>query len=349
MPSIAKKGDKVAFGCVFRDAGAAGGDVRGNPTQPTCTIVNENNVLVITAAMVNVPVPGVIAGLWQYVWNTVGIAAGSYTAYMYDAVDPITHWIASPGAMEVRLEDHADLDDVFDELREIEDNKGTYGTAWNPALHNLVATNVAAVNADANAALAAADANAAKIAAVSAKDRLGADADTYPVGAQTKYLAGVATPGSPVAGTVAAELDAILAGIAALPSSGTIADAVWDELVAGHAIAGSYGKTLPTFLGVGLGAVFVNHDTGGVDNLKMRDAATLASIQEGVVRIFLKADWDAGNRSTGFVKAWWSTDVNGRAVNGCFLSAATYTAVAYRTRAGSQVGYKVKTKEFTVS
>ena len=338
---IAKQGTTVDLGCVwFNDAGGAA--TRANPPAPKIIIVDNVGIVVggfgpAGIAMVpgNVPVGGVIVGLWLHTWAIPGgQAVGHYRVYYFDSTDPINNFWANPASEELWIV-AKDFDDLYTELRKIEDNAGAFGTVWNPATHNLVATYLAAT-------AGAADALASKTAAQLARDRLGADADANPVGGQTKYLAAVSL-GAPVAGSIGA-LVQNLSGV----TLASIADAVWDEVITGHAVAGSFGKNLPFFLGVGAGNIFVDHNYGGADNLQFRNSATLAGVQDGTVRIFLKSDWDANLRSVSFMKAWWSTDSNGRALGGCFLAAAIYTAVAYRTRAGGLVGIKLKTKDFTV-
>ena len=77
---------------------------------------------------------------------------------------------------------------------------------------------------------------------------------------------------------------------------------------------------------VGDGAIQVNHDTGGADNLAYKTAAG-AGIDNATVRAFLKSDYDAGNRSAAYVKGLTETTVDGEWLRDMWLDAATYTFV----------------------
>lgn len=77
---------------------------------------------------------------------------------------------------------------------------------------------------------------------------------------------------------------------------------------------------LPT---AGAGGILVDHNTGGADNLAYQDGGV--GIDNATVKAFLKADWDAGNRTSDYVKGQTTTDVNGRWEEPMQLDAATYT------------------------
>lgn len=78
---------------------------------------------------------------------------------------------------------------------------------------------------------------------------------------------------------------------------------------------------LPT---AGDGSVLVDHDTGGADNLTYLTGGG-AGIDNATVKAFLKADWDAGNRTSAYVKGVATTDTNGQWEEPMQLDPATYT------------------------
>lgn len=94
---------------------------------------------------------------------------------------------------------------------------------------------------------------------------------------------------------------------------------------------------------IGDGAIVVNHDSGGTDNLAYKTSGG-AGIDNAVVRGYLKVDYDAGDRGTAFIKGTANTNVNGRWENDMMLDAETYTFAFEK-----QGVFQVSTQEFTVS
>jgi len=93
----------------------------------------------------------------------------------------------------------------------------------------------------------------------------------------------------------------------------------------------------------GEGSVTVNHNTGGTDNLRYITSAG-AGIEDAYVRAYLKADYDAGNRSAAFVKAVVRTGPDGRWVQDMKLDPATYVFEFVK-----QGAYGPDTKEVAVT
>ena len=75
---------------------------------------------------------------------------------------------------------------------------------------------------------------------------------------------------------------------------------------------------------VGDGSVLVDHDMGGADNLTYETGGG-AGIDNATVKAFLTTDWDAGNRSSDYVKGETITDVNGQWEKPMQLDPETYT------------------------
>ncbi len=152
------------------------------------------------------------------------------------------------------------------------------------------------------------------------------------------------------------------------PTGAEIADAVWDEAIAGHAGAGSTGAALSAaapadpwatalpgayaagtagkILGnysQGGGNTAVNHNTTSADNLRYTTALG-AGISGAVIKAYLKTDYDAGNRTDAYVKGRTVTDVNGRWTNDLYLDGGyTYTILFYKSGT-----YGPDTKEVTL-
>jgi len=336
-----KVGDTIALGALFRLTAAAG-DKRANPPQPVVTIVDWVNVVVINqAAMTNVPAAAAYVGLWQYNWNTAGRPAGSYRAYYYDMTDPITFDIASSGSEEINLEALTDLDDL-----------AGAGFVTGTDSNKILSDKADLANA-----------------------RLGTDADTYPISTETKKISSVTIAGAianslgdkastAVTQTTAAAIAAAvwnaltasyatvntfgkaiadILGFGAAPSATTIAAAVWDRLTSLHTLAGSFGKAVAQFLGLGSGNIAVSSNTGGADNLKIRDSVTLAPVSGCTVRWYLASDWSGGNIGASFVKGNWVTLTDGTNDRVPYIAAGSYTVVA------SKEGYITGTKAVTVS
>ncbi len=81
---------------------------------------------------------------------------------------------------------------------------------------------------------------------------------------------------------------------------------------------------IDTLTGLGSGAISVNHDTGGTDNLTYKTSEG-AGIDNATVRAYLTADYDAGSRTDAFVKALTTTTTTGRWTGTMRLDAEDYT------------------------
>ena len=94
---------------------------------------------------------------------------------------------------------------------------------------------------------------------------------------------------------------------------------------------------------LGTGDTAVDHNTGGADNLKFVDGDG-APIDNAVIIAYLKADYDAGNRSSVYVKGRSNTDTIGQWAYPIYLdSGNTYTIVFYK-----QGAFDVVTSEVTI-
>lgn len=98
--------------------------------------------------------------------------------------------------------------------------------------------------------------------------------------------------------------------------------------------------SLTTLLGSGDTAV--NHNTGSADNLRYTYAA--AGVDDGQIKAYLKADYDAGNVGASYVRGSSVTGPDGRWLRPIYLNTGfTYTIVFYK-----QGRYAVSTKEVTI-
>jgi len=82
--------------------------------------------------------------------------------------------------------------------------------------------------------------------------------------------------------------------------------------------------------GIGKDVDGIDQDQGGVDNLRILDPGG-SPVSNANIHIFLKSDWDAGNRSTSFVianGAWSESDADGRWKYSVSLNYGTYTMIA---------------------
>lgn len=79
----------------------------------------------------------------------------------------------------------------------------------------------------------------------------------------------------------------------------------------------------------GAGAVIVDHDYGGPDNLSyLLDAA---GVDNACIHCYKKTDYDAGNRANSFIQARTTTTVGGRWTKAMMLDpATTYTLVYFK-------------------
>ena len=93
----------------------------------------------------------------------------------------------------------------------------------------------------------------------------------------------------------------------------------------------------------GSGDTAVNHNTGGVDNIRFLDGSGVP-IDNVEIKAYLKTDFDAGNTGDVYIKGSSRTRVDGRwewAIN--LDSGFTYTIMGYKQGAFSAV-----TKEVTI-
>lgn len=80
---------------------------------------------------------------------------------------------------------------------------------------------------------------------------------------------------------------------------------------------------------IGSGDTAVNHNTGGVDNL--RYVYQGQGIDNAIIKIYLKSDYDAGNMSNAYVKARSMTKIDGRWQWPVYLdSGFTYSFIFYK-------------------
>lgn len=95
----------------------------------------------------------------------------------------------------------------------------------------------------------------------------------------------------------------------------------------------------------GAGTIEVTHDVakGSDVDLTVLDAAS-SPVEDANIYIFLKTDYDAGNRSSSYYKGYSTSDVNGEWDSPVWLDAGTYTLVAD----GNGIS-QVMVQEFTVS
>ena len=133
---------------------------------------------------------------------------------------------------------------------------------------------------------------------------------------------------------------------------GAIASGVWDETALDHTISGSFGeivnnipldevnvnvdeiasgvwnfttRTLTGEFELGQGSVLVDHNFGGVDNLRVIGDQVGAPVDNVIITAFLKSDYDANNKTAAFIKAQTFTNVDGRWAAPMSLDPATYT------------------------
>ena len=111
------------------------------------------------------------------------------------------------------------------------------------------------------------------------------------------------------------------------------------------AIVEDTGTTLPgliSAIGGGDGSVVVDHDYGGADALAYKTEGG-AGIDNGVIRAYLKSDYDAGSKGSAYIKATTRTDVNGQWTSEMNLDPETYTLYYFK-----QGAYSPSTQEVTV-
>lgn len=93
----------------------------------------------------------------------------------------------------------------------------------------------------------------------------------------------------------------------------------------------------------GTGAVPVDHDYGGTDNLAFQTQSG-SGIEKATVQAYLKSDWDAGRRTAAYVRGETVTVTGGRWLAPVMLDPGVYTLLYYR-----QGFYQSSTRELTVA
>lgn len=79
----------------------------------------------------------------------------------------------------------------------------------------------------------------------------------------------------------------------------------------------------------GNGEIMVDHNYGGLDNYAYLTSGSIG-IDNATILVFLKTDYDAGNRTDDYIKGRTLTTVNGRWKNPIMLDPDTYTVVAFK-------------------
>jgi hypothetical protein len=91
-----------------------------------------------------------------------------------------------------------------------------------------------------------------------------------------------------------------------------------------------------------LGLVYVDHDYGGTDALKVVDTEGVAEA-DTTIRAYLTTNWDGGNRSADYLLGEDETDADGHWLRGMYLPTGDITLVFIKT------GHYLKTVEITVA
>lgn len=79
----------------------------------------------------------------------------------------------------------------------------------------------------------------------------------------------------------------------------------------------------------GLGAILVDHNYGGPDNLRYTDPSGVP-IDNARIYIYLKSDYDAGRTGIEYLKGCSETDVNGRWKRAVMLDPEIYSIVFFK-------------------
>ncbi len=80
---------------------------------------------------------------------------------------------------------------------------------------------------------------------------------------------------------------------------------------------------------LGSGAILVNHNYGGTDNLRYV-APNGVGIDNATIQVFVKSDYDAGKRGRGYIIAESVTGTDGRWVRDVALDPGEYTVVFFK-------------------
>lgn len=82
-------------------------------------------------------------------------------------------------------------------------------------------------------------------------------------------------------------------------------------------------------IGVGVAGTPVDHDFGGTDNLTYETIET-QGVADATILVYLKSDYDVGNRAGDFVLGTTTTDINGRWRRQIMLETGTYTLLFFK-------------------
>lgn len=170
-----------------------------------------------------------------------------------------------------------------------------------------------------------------------------ADADSTPTGTLVRNGTDTA-----VTVTIANKATGIYKATVAIPSSYVAGDMIQIRIAATvNSVADNFDVWSETLddasISAGVGGTVVDHDYGGTDELQITDDEG-AGIDDALIRAYLKADYDAGNRSAAYIKATVRTDVDGRWSSPMLLDADVYTLFIYK-----QGAYGPNTQEITVT
>jgi hypothetical protein len=148
------------------------------------------------------------------------------------------------------------------------------------------------------------------------------------------------------AGTMGAQLSDAAAGTGGSAALGAddysnIADNVWNRSQANHVASGSMGVSLAIV--AGRGDTEVDHNYPTSDNLRVLNQDS-DPVSGATISAFLKTDYDAGNRGTGYLKGRTSTLDDGRWAQPIYLA----TGVTYTIQVTKSGSIEITTTEITV-
>ena len=126
----------------------------------------------------------------------------------------------------------------------------------------------------------------------------------------------------------------------------TIIDNFWDEPTTEHTVSGSFGALVSTKLSklsfnpdnyvyadigesAGIGSILIDHNYGGTDNLRYVTPGG-NGIANGIIKAYLKEDYEAGRISEGYIKGETMTASDGRWRKPLALDPNTYILVFYK-------------------
>lgn len=116
-----------------------------------------------------------------------------------------------------------------------------------------------------------------------------------------------------------------LPGDSAVPIESVLMDSTPADQAGVDAAVGAIADAV----GLGSGAVEVDHDYGGADRLAYRDDDG-RGIDNATVLAFLQSDYAAGRKTAGYAKGTTNTNVHGRWTRPMMLDPATYVLYYYK-------------------